>query len=283
STVTARTRANEEVELTATIDGHVKTVTEASLRRHLKLEDHDGVTSLPNSEIFEQLAFMGYETNSDKLTFQKGTFLPQWRCLIHRILHFLSPKKTALEQFSSNIATAIICLATNRTFNFSKMIFDACNMKRISRGYSGVEVPLFSTMFTAPEPSPSRITSSPSHQHTPTSAPSTSQPQHSQPLLDAEETVPTPHESPLHGVHSLGRDEGSQSLHELTVLCTTLSKKVEGLESDLKHTKETYNAALTKLIKRVKKLEHVVKTSKSRRKARITLSEDEEAPKDSSK
>ncbi|GJZ70741.1 hypothetical protein Tco_0634592 [Tanacetum coccineum] len=42
----------------------------------------------------------------DKLTFQKGAFSPQWRFLIHNILHCLSPKKTAWEQFSSNIATA---------------------------------------------------------------------------------------------------------------------------------------------------------------------------------
>ncbi|GKD30532.1 hypothetical protein Tco_1241310, partial [Tanacetum coccineum] len=66
-TATARTSANGEVELTATIDGQVKTITEASLRRHLKLEDNGGITTLPNSEIFEQLALMGYVTDSDKL------------------------------------------------------------------------------------------------------------------------------------------------------------------------------------------------------------------------
>ncbi|GKG13801.1 hypothetical protein Tco_0350761 [Tanacetum coccineum] len=64
---------------TAIIDGQSKTITEASLRRHLKLEDHDGITSIPNSEIFEQLALTGYQTDSDKLTFQKGVFSPQWR------------------------------------------------------------------------------------------------------------------------------------------------------------------------------------------------------------
>ncbi|GJS72830.1 hypothetical protein Tco_0705671 [Tanacetum coccineum] len=37
-TSTARTSANGKVELTATIDGQVKTITEASLRRHLKLD-----------------------------------------------------------------------------------------------------------------------------------------------------------------------------------------------------------------------------------------------------
>ncbi|GJR29578.1 hypothetical protein Tco_1105810 [Tanacetum coccineum] len=99
-TATARTSATGEVELTDTIDGQEKTITKASLRRHLKLEDNGGVTTLPNSEIFEQLALIGYATDSHKLTFQK-------------------------EQFSSNIATAIICLATTRTFNFSKFIFDA--------------------------------------------------------------------------------------------------------------------------------------------------------------
>ncbi|GKB95275.1 hypothetical protein Tco_0981412 [Tanacetum coccineum] len=67
------------------------------------------------------------------------------------------------------------------------------------------------------------------------------------------------------------------------VLCTTLSKKVEDLESDLKQTKKTYNTALTKLILRVKKLEKTVKTSKSRRRARIVVSEDKDAPEDSSK
>nr|GEX46651.1 hypothetical protein [Tanacetum cinerariifolium] len=36
----------------------------------------------------------------------------------------LSPKSTGFNKFSSNIATALVCLATNRVYNFSKMIFD---------------------------------------------------------------------------------------------------------------------------------------------------------------
>ncbi|GJR75855.1 hypothetical protein Tco_0088220 [Tanacetum coccineum] len=120
----ATTNDNGEVQITATIDGHSMSITEASLRRHLKLDIQDGVTSIPNSKIFEQLALMGYHNDSDKLTFQKGAFSPQWRFLIHNILHCLIPKKTAWEQFSSNIATANIYLATNRKYNFSKMIFE---------------------------------------------------------------------------------------------------------------------------------------------------------------
>ncbi|GJY88120.1 hypothetical protein Tco_0502748 [Tanacetum coccineum] len=68
-TATAGTSANREVELSAKIDGQVKTITEASLRRHLKLEDNGGVTTLPNLEIFEQLALMGApETSPSRIT-----------------------------------------------------------------------------------------------------------------------------------------------------------------------------------------------------------------------
>nr|GEV20684.1 hypothetical protein [Tanacetum cinerariifolium] len=43
-TTTARTLDNGEMEITATIDGKVKVVTKASVRRHIKLEDSDGIS-----------------------------------------------------------------------------------------------------------------------------------------------------------------------------------------------------------------------------------------------
>ncbi|GKA60634.1 hypothetical protein Tco_0760041 [Tanacetum coccineum] len=53
------------------------------------------------------------------------------------------------------------------------------------------------------------------------------------------ERVPTQsYDSPLPRVHTLGSDEGSMTLLELTVLYTTLSKKVESLEANLKQTKK---------------------------------------------
>ncbi|GJW11222.1 hypothetical protein Tco_1577049, partial [Tanacetum coccineum] len=105
--------------------------------------------------------------------------------------------------------------------------------------------------------------------HTPTNAPSISQPLTSPPSIQithvAEEAATMLHDLPLLRVHSLRSDEGSMTLHELMVLCTTLSKKVESLESDLKQTKLTYGAAYTKLIMKVKKLENRIKSSKARR------------------
>ncbi|GKA34179.1 putative reverse transcriptase domain-containing protein [Tanacetum coccineum] len=51
-------------------------------------------------------------------------FSPQWKFLIHTILQCLSAKTTAWNEFSSTMASVIICLATNQKFNFSKYIFD---------------------------------------------------------------------------------------------------------------------------------------------------------------
>ncbi|GKC39012.1 hypothetical protein Tco_1051396 [Tanacetum coccineum] len=65
------------------------------------------------------------------------------------------------------------------------------------------------------------------------------------------EMVPTPPcDSPLQRVYTLGSDEGSMTLLELMVCYTTLSKKGESLEVDLKQTKKVYGAAYTKLIKK---------------------------------
>ncbi|GKB50501.1 hypothetical protein Tco_0901254 [Tanacetum coccineum] len=47
------TAENGEVQITATIDGHSMTITKGSSRRHLKLDDQDGISSIPNSEIYE--------------------------------------------------------------------------------------------------------------------------------------------------------------------------------------------------------------------------------------
>ncbi|GJY32796.1 hypothetical protein Tco_0417265 [Tanacetum coccineum] len=96
-------------------------------------------------------------------------------------------------------------------------------------------------------------------------------------------SITMPYDSPLLGGHTPRSDEGSMTLHELTVLCTKLSNKVENLETELKQTKQTYGDALTKLIKKVKKLDQTVKTSQAIRRAKIVVLDDEESLEDHSK
>ncbi|GJY89959.1 hypothetical protein Tco_0505155 [Tanacetum coccineum] len=116
---------NGEQQLQALVDRKKIIITEATVRRDLQLEDADGIDCLPNATIFEQLTLMGYEKLSQKLTFYKAFFSPQWKFLIHTILQCLSAKTTAWNEFSSTMASAIICLATNQKFNFSKYIFES--------------------------------------------------------------------------------------------------------------------------------------------------------------
>ncbi|GJX94937.1 hypothetical protein Tco_0349523 [Tanacetum coccineum] len=81
--------------LQALIDGKKVFVSEAIIRRDLHLEDVEGVECLPNNEIFEELARMGYEKPPTKLTFYKAFFTPQWKFLIPTLIQCLSAKRTA--------------------------------------------------------------------------------------------------------------------------------------------------------------------------------------------
>ncbi|GJV40065.1 putative ribonuclease H-like domain-containing protein [Tanacetum coccineum] len=201
-TIKAKT-VNGEVQLQALVDKKKVIITESTIRRDLQLEDANGVDCLPNAAIFEQLTLMGYEKLSQKLTFYKAFFSPQWKFLIHTILQCLSAKTTAWNEFSSTMASAIICLATNQKFNFSKYIFD--NMvknvdsmvkfwmyprfvQREGKGFSGRVISLFQTMMVQ------------AHE-------------------EIDENVPTTSNDPLlSGVDRL-------KLTELIDLCTNLQKK----------------------------------------------------------
>nr|GEU58250.1 retrovirus-related Pol polyprotein from transposon TNT 1-94 [Tanacetum cinerariifolium] len=123
NTATSQT-LNDEKQIHATVDIKEVVVMIASVRSSLLFNDADGTACLTNEVIFQNLTLMGYEGELKKLTFQKAIFSPQWKYLIHTILHCLSSKSTRWNEFSTNIASAVICLPTNQKFNFSKLIFD---------------------------------------------------------------------------------------------------------------------------------------------------------------
>ncbi|GJX17453.1 hypothetical protein Tco_0218285 [Tanacetum coccineum] len=69
---TVRIVDNGEQEINATVDGKEFTITKSSVRRHLQLSNADGISVLPNTEIFDQLTLLGYVLTDDKLTFKKA-------------------------------------------------------------------------------------------------------------------------------------------------------------------------------------------------------------------
>nr|GEZ32484.1 ribonuclease H-like domain-containing protein [Tanacetum cinerariifolium] len=85
---------NGEAQLHAKVNGKKVVISEASIKRDLQFGDDGGIDCLPNETIFEQLSLMGAMT-------------------------------TTWNEFSSTIASAVICLDTDQKFNFSKYIFDS--------------------------------------------------------------------------------------------------------------------------------------------------------------
>ncbi|GKE05452.1 hypothetical protein Tco_1397470 [Tanacetum coccineum] len=157
-TATVSTLDSGEIQITAIIDGKVKIITEASIRRHLKLEDSDGISTLPTTKIFEQLALMGIPTRQESK-------VPQPR----------SPTQTLVADETASI---------------------------------GVDVR---------------------------------------------------HEGAATAVSSIDAGQGSD--------------RVVALETDFRQTKKVCGAAYTKLIKKVNKLERAAKSSQSRRRANIVVSD----------
>nr|GEW08164.1 hypothetical protein [Tanacetum cinerariifolium] len=149
----------------ALVDKKKVVVMEAAIREVLRLDNEEGVDCLSNEKIFAELS--------------------------------MNAKRTLWNEFSSAMASAVICLSTGRKFNFSKYIFDSlmrnvdntpkfnmyprciqilirkqvgdlsthttkytslaltqkvfANMRRVRKGFSGVETPLFEGMLVGQE------------------------------------------------------------------------------------------------------------------------------------
>nr|GEY48600.1 uncharacterized mitochondrial protein AtMg00810-like [Tanacetum cinerariifolium] len=163
-------RSDDVTRLQALVDKKKIVISEDVIREILQLDDAEGMVCLPNEDIFAGLAQMGYEKPSTKLNFYKAFFSSQWKFLIHTLLQSLSTKKTSWNEFSSAMASALEFymyprfiqltiqnqigdLSTNTTryisFALTQKVF--ANMRRIGKGFSRVETPLFAGMLAARE------------------------------------------------------------------------------------------------------------------------------------
>nr|GEV10746.1 reverse transcriptase domain-containing protein [Tanacetum cinerariifolium] len=120
-------KVNDVVQLHALIDGKKVVVLEDVIRIDLHLDDADGVECLPNEEILQSLH--------------------EWR--------------TAWNMFSCSMASVVIILATDNqvedlTSHSTRYTSPAlthkvfANMRRVGKGFSGVENPLFASILEQP-------------------------------------------------------------------------------------------------------------------------------------
>ncbi|GKC59467.1 hypothetical protein Tco_1087065 [Tanacetum coccineum] len=106
---------NRERHIQALVDKKKVIISETSIRSDLKLDDDEGIDCLPTTTIFAELERMGAKTTS-------------WN------------------EFSSTMASAIICLATNQKFNISKYIFYN-RVKNLDGGVNFLMYPRFVQVF----------------------------------------------------------------------------------------------------------------------------------------
>ncbi|GJV90964.1 hypothetical protein Tco_1538777 [Tanacetum coccineum] len=137
---------NEVPHIRAMVAGKRILISEETIRADLLFDDADGVDCFPKQVIWDSLRDIGYEGNLAQLTFSKPLFSPQWKYLVHVLLHCLSPKSTSWEQFGTNIASALVGLATNQKFNFSLMIMNGM-LGHIANGKPFLMYPRFIQLF----------------------------------------------------------------------------------------------------------------------------------------
>ncbi|GJW70585.1 putative ribonuclease H-like domain-containing protein [Tanacetum coccineum] len=186
-TAIAITKADGSLEIKATIDSIGYTITEASIRDTLQLDDASGITMLPNNELFEGMGQMGYRLMGS-FTFGK--------------IHSAPP------------------------------------------------------VITTPTPIPASIPS-------PTPIPET------QPEPFAH-TFEEPYPRHTTFLPTQEQAQGQMAMDDLLHVVPKLISRIDSLETDLKQTKLTMGNAIVKLVKKVKKLEGLLK------KRHVVVSDSEE-------
>nr|GEV85775.1 ribonuclease H-like domain-containing protein [Tanacetum cinerariifolium] len=75
---TARIETTKKgTKILATVDGIIITVTDSSLRRNIKLKDEEGISSLPDVELFENLTLMGYNISPNQKQYTRRARIAQ--------------------------------------------------------------------------------------------------------------------------------------------------------------------------------------------------------------
>nr|GFA35602.1 hypothetical protein [Tanacetum cinerariifolium] len=154
-------KVNDVVRLQALIYRKKVIITEEIVREALHLDDAEIIDCLLNEEIFTELARMGYENPSTKLTFYKAFFLSQLNFLIHTILQCKSAKRTSWNEFSSSITSVVICLSIGMIV--AQQADDVAD--EVTAGVNVDDVPAANVKPTQPSPPP--ITTPPPSQELP--------------------------------------------------------------------------------------------------------------------
>nr|GEV05363.1 hypothetical protein [Tanacetum cinerariifolium] len=281
-------------QILANINGNEVVVTESLIRTQLQLNDVDGLYAFSLTDVLDGMRVIGYPTDGS-LTFYKAKLLPQWRFLIHTLIHCIQTTDPSLRP----------------TFDFTAKLFS--NMKL---NWDGPHMPLLAPMLVVPaggdgadavaagaaaahdsspvrEPTPRLVREPtpnspkpPSPPHYPRSVEvgtttSTRPPSLTRQTsfqadvsdgggdfvssLQSNEAPPTP------AATAAGGAEDSAALTALSLKIDRCLNRVTSLENELGITKKVLGGVVLKLVTQVKRLEGLLQ----QRKQRLVLSDSE--------
>ncbi|GKE27724.1 hypothetical protein Tco_1443108, partial [Tanacetum coccineum] len=259
---------NSVKQIHAIVDGKAVVISESLVRSDLLFNDEDGIACLKNDEIFENLALMGYEQLSTKLTFQKE---PQTKSLQTETPPIVSHElqtKAHIEQILPSPSTYQRKHRKTQKHRRAKKVTelpqtsvpldhkadDVVHKEGVTEIGSGDNPRRQETMGGALAQTMSkRVLEKPnepplSEGHTSGSGEGSME--HTFELMDT--IPPTPHDSPLTGGYTPRSDKGRMELiKELMETCTSLTKRVLALEE----AKTAQDSVINRLKLRVKRLE----------------------------
>ncbi|GJZ74370.1 hypothetical protein Tco_0638516 [Tanacetum coccineum] len=274
---TAKTKiVNNETQIHSKVDGKTIVLSESSMRSNLHFNDEDGVTSLTNSEILENLALMGYEIYVGN-TSSRGEgpgqpsetqpppspALPSHEVQVTNVASH--PQKThtprrakrgqntKIRQSSGPPKKvgdeAVYTGEDDRVFRAATTTTSLEAEQESGSGPRFQDTTLEDADAQTRFETASKQSCEPPFSEVNTSGSGEDSIEHQDDLTDF---VPlTPYDSPLLGDHTPGSDEGRPNINELMTIYTNLSNRVLTLET----SKTRQDLVINKLKKKVKRLE----------------------------
>ncbi|GJV65565.1 hypothetical protein Tco_1476393 [Tanacetum coccineum] len=196
---TAYLRASEEgpPAILATIDRTPNTITESLVRSQLQLDDDGGVEDLPIADIYLGMDNLGYHSEG-KLTFYKNKFSPQWRFLVHTIMHCLSTKSGMVNNINNpkkflmfpRFLQMILEIEPRNTKQYHAFKLTSKMFANMRLNFQGDHMPLLATMLPPAQAAIAGESSGEAAPSNPQTVPETiTEPDHSH---DHESTPPRP-------------------------------------------------------------------------------------------
>ncbi|GKB35586.1 hypothetical protein Tco_0880528 [Tanacetum coccineum] len=259
-TITVRTIANGIQELVASIDNKEYTITEASVRSKLQLADATGISNLLDAEIYKGLATLGGYA---------GEHVPLLPAMLAGAAEDQG-KGSAIPADPYPTPSAPVPSISQPPLPSTTEPSHSSPLRPLDRQDTKIPQSQGPTITHVVDEATTTRVGVETERATTTSS-----------GLDAgldsgniHESPLRSNEAPLHEGHTSGSVEDNFQLKELMVLVPKLVTRIDNLEKELHHTKNTYRKAVLTLVERVKSLE--VDLKRKIKKVVVSDSEDEE-------